>query len=64
MTADKSQMSLKELVLFPYEFTQRKHELDEDYVEDTLNNMTRMEFLTAISDALDEWATQHLPVKE
>jgi len=64
MTTDKSGMSLKDIVLFPYEFDQRKHGLDAEYPENMLNAMSRMEFLTALSDALDEWTTHHLPSKE
>lgn len=50
--------TLKEILLEPYEFSARKHDLGEDYAERQLNQMSRMQFFDALSEALEEWASQ------
>ena len=50
-------MMLREKVLYLYVFACRKHDLAPDaeqYAEDEIDRMSNSEFLSALSDALDE----------
>lgn len=51
--------TVKELMMFCSEYAAQKHDLGADYPERILNKMTRLEFLEAISEAIEERLQDH-----
>lgn len=50
--------SLFDIVYDTYDRQARKHALRHDFADDTINTMTPLELLQAISDAIDEMNRQ------